>query len=173
MTTPQPQQEGPCPESPSLPPGNWPPQYGQTSQRTPSTHFGRSPLFIPPPQFGRCADATARATAGRQAVPSQDRQAATSSPTHPAQPHGDQPELAIPVSYGRGTGTASFVINYVAPVIVLSLLLALGVIISSTVWRLVLAAAGCLALLSFGVWLPPGRDKRGNRRSRRQRHTVG
>ncbi|MBV9011340.1 MAG: hypothetical protein JO272_04710 [Pseudonocardiales bacterium] len=73
----------------------------------------------------------------------------------------------------RGIGTASFVIHYVAPVIVLSLLLSLGVIIGNTVWRLVLAAAGCLALLGFGVWPSPGRDKRGNRRSRRQRHAVG
>jgi hypothetical protein len=56
------------------------------------------------------------------------------------------------VPHVRGTGTASFVIHYVAPVIVLSLLLSLGVIISSTAWRLVLAAAGCLALLGFGIW---------------------
>lgn len=73
----------------------------------------------------------------------------------------------------RGIGTGSFVIHYVAPVIVLSLLLSLGVLIGNTLWRLVLAGSGCLALLGFSVWPSPARDKRGSRRSRRQRHTVG
>lgn len=175
MTTPQPQQE----EPPSPPPGSWPPQYGQTSQPKPSAQFGRFPLFVPPPQFGRCADATARATAGRQEAPSQDHQEATHSPAPRPAPHdqpgpqGGQPEFAVPVPHGRGTGTASFVIHYVAPVVVLSLLLALGAIVSSAGWRLALAAVGCLALLGFGVWPSPGLLERGNRRSRRPRNTVG
>jgi hypothetical protein len=43
-------------------------------------------------------------------------------------------------------------IDYVAPVIVLSLLLFLGVHTGGTAWRLVLAVVGYLGLLGFVIW---------------------
>ncbi len=53
---------------------------------------------------------------------------------------------------GFGARAISFLIDYVAPVIVLNLLLSLVVVTGSPAWRPSLAAVGCLGLLGFGVW---------------------
>jgi uncharacterized RDD family membrane protein YckC len=53
---------------------------------------------------------------------------------------------------GFGARAISFLIDHVAPVIVLSLLLCLDVVLGSPAWRPSLAAVGCLGLLCFGVW---------------------
>jgi hypothetical protein len=43
-------------------------------------------------------------------------------------------------------------IDYLAPLIGLSLLLVLGVLTGGPAWRLVLAVVGYLGLLGFGIW---------------------
>ncbi|MGH3540739.1 MAG: RDD family protein, partial [Pseudonocardiaceae bacterium] len=46
----------------------------------------------------------------------------------------------------------SCLIDYVAPVIVLNLLISLGVALGSPTWPVVLGAVGYLGLLGFGIW---------------------
>ncbi len=53
---------------------------------------------------------------------------------------------------GFGARAISFLIDYVAPVILANLLLSLGIATGSSAWRPALAAVGCLGLLGFGVW---------------------
>jgi hypothetical protein len=53
---------------------------------------------------------------------------------------------------GFGRRAVSFLIDCVAPVIMLSLLLSLGARISDAGWRLVVDAVAYLGLLSFGLW---------------------
>jgi hypothetical protein len=43
-------------------------------------------------------------------------------------------------------------IDYVAPAIVLNLLLSLGAVTGGMAWRLVLAVVGSLGILGFGIW---------------------
>jgi hypothetical protein len=136
MTTSQPRYQDPCPELDS-----------------PST--ARSPLFVPPPQFGRLPHTTPL----REPARSQVRPADTSSQTPQPEPPRAPPDVGalgaaqIPGPLADfGARTISFLIDYVAPVIVLSLLLSLGAVTGSTAWRLVLAAVGYLGLLGFGIW---------------------
>jgi uncharacterized RDD family membrane protein YckC len=46
----------------------------------------------------------------------------------------------------------SFSIDFLIPVIVLNLILALGSTAGGTAWRLILAVVGYLGLLGFGLW---------------------
>jgi uncharacterized RDD family membrane protein YckC len=61
------------------------------------------------------------------------------------------PGLQAPLA-DFGTRTVSFLIDFVAPVIVLNLLLAIGVATGSVASSRVLTVVGYLVLLSFGVW---------------------
>jgi uncharacterized RDD family membrane protein YckC len=62
--------------------------------------------------------------------------------------------LAIGVAElaGFGARVISCLIDYVAPVIVLNLLLSLGVVLGGATWLPVPAAVGYLGLLGFGIW---------------------
>lgn len=53
---------------------------------------------------------------------------------------------------GFGRRAVSFLIDCVAPVIVLSLLLSTGALIGEVGWRLSIDAVAYLGLLSFGIW---------------------
>jgi len=141
--------------APSPPPMTWPPPYGQPPQLAPPPQFTRSPLFVPSPQFGRLPHATPL----RESTRSQAPLAGTSSQTLQPEPllappaGGALRAAQVPGSLADfGARTLSFLIDYVAPVIVLSLLLSLGAVAGSTAWRLMLAAVGYLGLLSFGIW---------------------
>ncbi len=59
--------------------------------------------------------------------------------------------MAQPLA-GFGARVISCLIDYVAPVIVLNLLISLGVVLGSPIWPPVLGAVGYLGLLSFGIW---------------------
>ncbi|MGH3766875.1 MAG: RDD family protein [Pseudonocardiaceae bacterium] len=51
-----------------------------------------------------------------------------------------------------GARAVSFVIDYVTPVIVVNLLLAIGAVTGGAAWRLTFAVVGYLGLLGFGLW---------------------
>jgi uncharacterized RDD family membrane protein YckC len=51
-----------------------------------------------------------------------------------------------------GARAVSFAIDFLIPVIVLNLILALGSATGGAAWRLILAVVGYLALLGFGLW---------------------
>ncbi len=93
--------------------------------------------LVPPPQFGR--------------LPHSIRwQSSEEAPL--SQPYGSKPGIVPELLADFGTRTISFLIDYVAPVIVLNLLLAIGAATDSLVSPRVLTVVGCLGLLSFGIW---------------------
>lgn len=68
-------------------------------------------------------------------------------PQHPGVVRAARGPLA-----GFGRRAVSFLIDCVAPVIILSLLLPTGALISDAGWSLVVDAVAFLGLLSFGIW---------------------
>ena len=119
------------------------------------------PLFVPPPQFGR----SPHTTPSREPVRSQIHLADTNSRTRQPEPSLAPPDVGalgdahVPGPLADfGARAIIFLIDYVAPVIVLILLVCLGARTGSTAWRLVLAVV-CAGLLGCGAWnwrLPAG-----------------
>lgn len=143
-------------EGPPPPPPNRPPPY-------------ELPLPpVPPPQFGRLTHSIRSSEAARARVSSGSRPQVPFSQTEPPTPvshhepgsqsvpreaHGvvGAPQSPGPLA-GFGARTVSFLIDYVAPVVVLNLLLAIGAGTGGTAWRLMLVAGGSLWLLGFCLW---------------------
>ncbi len=156
MTTPQ----SPTPQQTTLPPQtSSQPQDPCPDLDSPSTAV--PPLFVPPPQFGR----SPHTTPSREPARSQIRPADTSSQTRqPSRTPQPEPSLAPPDVGALGAAQVpgpladfgaraiSFLIDCVAPVIVLNLLLSLGAVTGGTAWGLAPAVVGYLGLLVFGVW---------------------
>lgn len=139
----------------SAAPGAWPPQYGQPPQLPPPPQFGRSPLFVSSPQFGRLPHNTLLREHARPQVPQPGTSAQTSQPEPPevgALEAAEVPGEVPGPSADFGTRAISFLIDYLAPVIGMSLLLFRGVLTGGTAWRLVLAVVGYMGLLGFGIW---------------------
>lgn len=142
-------------EGPPPPPPNRPPPY-------------ELPLPpVPPPQFGRLTHAIRSSEAARARVGSDDRPQVPFSQTEPPTPvsHHESGSQSVPPEVngvaarrlpgplaGFGARTVSFVVDYVAPVVVLNLLLAVAAGTGGTAWRLMLVAGGSLWLLGFGLW---------------------
>ena len=161
---------------------NWPPQYGQPAQLAPPPQFGRSPQFVPPPRFGRLPHnvrsnelAPAQVSTGLGAKPWQATWEATphaagARPVLATPQQGSATDLVAPrVSLDDAEGpravdqvpgpladfgsrTISFLVDYVAPAIVLNLLLSIAAVVGSPAWRPAIVVVGSLALLSFLVW---------------------
>jgi uncharacterized RDD family membrane protein YckC len=151
MTTPQ----SPMPQSP-MPQHTTPqPQHQDPYPDLVSHCAVVPPLFVPPPQFGR----PPHTTPSREPARSQIRPADTTS--RPRQP---EPSLAPPDVGALGDAhvpgpladfgarAISFLIDCVAPVIVLNLLLSLGAVTGSMAWRSAPAVVAYLVLLVFGIW---------------------
>ena len=106
---------------------------------------------VPPPQFGRLphsAQLTEPVRLPQLAALTQVRQTDADGQAGGALPAvGTAEPLA-----GFGARVISCLIDYVAPVIVLNLLISLGVALGSPTWPLVLGAVGYLGLLGFGIW---------------------
>lgn len=160
--------ELPVPPPPPSIPTTWPPQYGQPSQLPSPPQFGRIEQLVPPPQFGRLARCLQLREPGRlqesAAAPQvcqeitgaqAGRTPHTGQKESPPRPTdvGDLRAVGLPEPLaGFGARAISFLIDYVAPVIVLNLLFSLGVATGSAAWRPALAAVGYLGLLGFAVW---------------------
>jgi uncharacterized RDD family membrane protein YckC len=65
---------------------------------------------------------------------------------------GELRAIGVAELAGFGARVISCLIDYVAPAIVLNLLLSLGVVLGGATWLPVLAAVGYLGLLGFGIW---------------------
>lgn len=151
----------PVPPPPPALPTTWPKQHGQSPQPPSPPQFGRMTQFLPPPQFGRLPHSIQLRETARLQEPAPSPQADTGAQTGPT-PHtvhlepplrpSDVGELGAVEGpqrlAGFGARAISFLIDYVAPVIVLNLLISLGVVTGSPS----LAVVGCLGLLGFGVW---------------------
>lgn len=161
---------GQRPPVPPPPPRNWPPQYGQLAP----PQLGHA-LLIPPPQFGRLPQATRMAQIIQPARshthlggPGPQPQSSLADRAAPVQQHGvgaeaipplGSPDVHTPPPAGQlpgppvgfGARAISFLIDFVAPIIVLSLLLSIAVTTGSTALSLVIAVVGFLALLGFGI----------------------
>lgn len=138
------------PAHPSIP-MTWPPLHGQPPQPPAPPQFGRVVQSVPPPQFGRIAHSPQLTEPVRYPEPvalTQVRQADTAEQTGSGLPAVG---MAEPLA-GFGARVISCLIDYVAPVIVLNLLISVGVVLGSPTWPLILGAVGYLGLLSFGIW---------------------
>ncbi|MGH3866335.1 MAG: hypothetical protein ACRDQ4_09420 [Pseudonocardiaceae bacterium] len=144
MTIPQPQYQEPQRQDS---------QYQEPSPELDSPSAFAPQLSVPPPQFGRLPDIIPL----REPAPSQVPQVDTSSRIPQPEPRA-----------GLGARAIIFLIDYVAPVIVLILLLCLGARAGSTAWRLVLAVVG-VGLLGCGVWTSGGVWNSGYRRGTTRR----
>lgn len=123
---------------------------------------------VPPPQFGRLAHPKHSPETARARVPHPGQELSTNPvsgsrpvpPECPIPPDSPIPPDTTVVDVVRVPGpladfrarTVSFLIDYVAPVVVLNLLLAIGAITGSTAWRLMLVTGGYLWLMGFCLW---------------------
>lgn len=148
-TTPRPAESPPAelPAPPPPPLNRPPPQLGRPTQP------------VPPPQFGRLTHSIRLSEASRgDTVPS----VTPVPPVTPVSHHESrlQPAPIDVLGIARIPGpladfrarAVSFLIDYVAPVVVLNLLLAIGALTGGTTWRVMLVAGGYLWLLGFCLW---------------------
>lgn len=124
---------------------------------------------VPPPQFGRLTHAIRSSAAARARVrsaPASHHDVSHQAVSHQAVSHQERGLQSAPLDVNGAVGaarvpgrladfgarTVSALIDYVAPVVVLNLLLAIAAGAGGTAWRLMLIAGGYLWLLGFCLW---------------------
>jgi uncharacterized RDD family membrane protein YckC len=136
---------------PLLPPDK-PPECEQSEQFGQSRQFRQLIPLVPPPQFGRLPYSARSPEAARARTRRlQGGQESSAAPVAPPEPGVLPVPPPIPLA-DFGARTVSFLIDYVVPVVVLNLLLAIGAVTGGPAWRLMLAVGGYVVLLGFGLW---------------------
>lgn len=150
-----------------------PPQFGRSPQFVPPPRFGRLPHNVrsnelTPAQVSTSLGAQpwqATWEAAPQAVGLHPALAAPVPPQHGSATDLVAPRVSLDDADGRqaidqvpgpladfGSRTISFLVDYVAPAIVLNLLLSIAAVVGSPAWRPAMVVVGSLVLLSFLIW---------------------
>jgi uncharacterized RDD family membrane protein YckC len=138
------------PVRPSIP-MTWPPLHGHPPQPVERAQLGCIAQAVPPPQFGRLPHSLQLREPVRYPEPAALTQVPQADADEQASGDLSAVGMAEPLA-GFGARVISCLIDYVAPVIVLNLVISLGVVFGSPTWPPVLGAVGYLGLLIFWIW---------------------